>query len=330
MKTKVCIAGIILILLVSSGCGEITYPKETLSESVKELCKIEYNLDVDVSLIGSTLAIYLPTSDLFDVTLNLSEKAQDKIQDVLLSASRVVLSTDADIQFYCIITQDIKLPEIQLIIIKYTDDVKRAFYRDISRGEYFKRTIIDINENPQAKKEQAIVNVFNKMELERDVQQKVLDDFFRSPPSSLEGIGYWNGKFYVKNITLGEFLAQQIASRIKLRFRENEPLKKYTLKSITGKLVTEDSINVFLVGLNAESLLFVLDPVKRVAMEREIFKNAFEVISEVIYGYKFKDFNLTEISEKSANIKLLISKEDIYLFKKRKLPIEGILGALNP
>ena len=63
-------------------------------------------------------------------------------------------------------------------------------------------------------------------------------------------------------------------------------------------------------------------------MEKEIFKNIFEEMADVIYGYKFKDFDLTEIAEKSSNTKLLISEKDLYLFKKKKLPISAIVGGL--
>jgi len=328
VKILKAIAAMMLISLFATGCGHVTYPKETLQESVAELCKEEYNIDIDVKWLGTTLALYLPLSNLFDINLSLSEDAQEKVQDVLLSASRIVLSTDADVKFYCVIAQDIRIPEIQLIIIKYVDDVKRAFFYDISRGEYFKRTLIDINENPQAKKEQSIIGVFEKMKLDDTMQKKVLDDFFRSPPSSLEGIGYWQGKFYIKDIAMEEFLAQQMASRVKTRFRENEDLHKYTIKSVTGKFVTQDEFRFFLITFNAESLLFVIDPKERSAMEREIFKNIFETASNVVYGYKFKDFNFLKIAEETSQKELLVSKEDIYLFKKKRMGIDTIMGAI--
>ncbi len=317
-------------VLFTAGCGNVTYPKATLKKSIVEICKREYGIEgIDVGIFGTTLAVYLPLVGLFNTSLSVSKEAQEKIQDVLLSASRVVLSTDADIKFYCVIVQDIRIPEIQIVIVNYVDDVKRAFFYDISRGEYFKRTLMDMNENPQAKKEQAIVEVFEKMKLDEEMQKKVLDDFFRSPPSSLEGIGYWQGKFYMKDITLPEFLAQQMASRIRKKFAENENLRKYAIKSITGKFVTQNQLRFFLINFNAEALLFVLDPKVRLSMEREIFTGMFEEAANVIYGYKFKDFELLKFIEQNTKRKLLVSKEDIYLFKKRKIEIGVILDAVN-
>src|SRR4030042_4605408 len=104
---RIFLVSIVLsIALFVNGCGIVTYPKERLRDSIIKLCKDEYDLDVDISVFENTLAIYLPLTNLFDITLSLSNDAQDKIQDVLLGASRVTLSTDADMKFYCVITQD--------------------------------------------------------------------------------------------------------------------------------------------------------------------------------------------------------------------------------
>lgn len=329
MRSLLLIGITLSMVLFAAACGEVTYPKETLRESVIKLCKDEYNLDVDVSFVGNTLVIYLPLPNLFDITFHINKDCWEKISNILLNARRVALSTDADIKFYCVITQDVRLPEIQLVIVNYVEDIKRVLYWHISRDEYFKRTLKDLNENPQARKEKTITDVFNKMDLDKEWQEKVLNDFFRSPPSSLEGMGYWNGQFYIKDITLPEFLAQQIANRVKGRFWEKDNLKKYGIKSVTGKFAGEYKPAFFLIGFDTEGLLFVLDPEKKMSMEREIFANIFEEAADVIYGYKFRDFNLLEIVEKSSNTKLLVPREDVYLFKEKKLPIDAILKTMQ-
>lgn len=335
MKRFLVIVFFPAILFMACGCDKIanlskvSYPEEKLEKCLIEVCKSEYDLDIDVTIVGDTLGIFLAIPNLFDITLSLSENAQEDIQNVLLSASRICLSTDADLKFYCVITQDPKLPEIQLVIIKYTDDVKRVFFGDISRGEYFKRTLIDINENPQARKEQTISEVFSKMKLEEGMKEKILDDFFRSPPSSLEGIGHWNGKFYLKNIDLEEFLAQQIASRVKMRFREKENLRRYTLKLVTGKFVKEKNRKEFLINFSAEGLLFLTDPIERNNVEKEIFSNIFEEADFVVYSYKFKDFDFLSVIENNFNTGLSIPKEEVYLFGKRKMKIEAILDYMH-
>jgi len=317
------------LLIFASACGNVTFPKEKINECIQKLCKDEYNINVEVSSIGKTIGIYLPIPVLFDATLNMTEEAQEKIQNVLLSCRRVALSTDADNEFYCIIAQDVRFPEVQLIIIKYLGDVKRASLGDISRGEYFKRTIIDMNTNPQAQKEQAIKDVFQKIEVEDGWQEKVLDDFFRSPPATLEDIGYWQGKFYLKDITFEEFMAQQMARRIKLRFREEEGLRKYVIKSIDAGFERQEDLAFFNIGMKIENFLFTLDALERKPMEQEIFKSTFKEVADTIYAYKYEKFDFVRIAEENFKTELIVSKEDIYLFKRKKLAMDAILGTLN-
>jgi hypothetical protein len=174
-----------------------TYPKEKLPEAVKSVCKLEYDMEVDVVMVGSTMGIYYPMKGLLDIGLGINRDAWDAISNLVLVASRVVLSTDADVRFYCVITQDARLPELQVVIIKYVEDVKRGMYRNISRSESYKRTLFSINLTPQARKERSVEKVFEKLGVEDKTREKVLDEFFRTPPTKLSDIGYWRGRFYL-------------------------------------------------------------------------------------------------------------------------------------
>jgi hypothetical protein len=185
---------VLALAVFLAGCGP-TYPKEKLKESIIRLCKNEYKVDVKVRTFGKTVAIYMPLEDLMDFSFALTPSATEKLNDVIMSVTRVVLSTDADYDFYCIIAHDIRVPEIQVIIIKYVDDVKRVFLGDISRGEFGKRMIIDMRLNPQSQKERAIKDVFQRMGLDPKWQDQVMNDFFRADPAGLGDIGYWNGRF---------------------------------------------------------------------------------------------------------------------------------------
>jgi len=322
-------AVLMLALFVAAGCGRVTYPKEKIAESVVELCRKEYGIDIESKLVGETLTVYLPIQNLFDVTLNINEKAQEKIRGVLWSASRIALSTDADIRFYCIITQDVRIPQVQFVIIKYTDDLKRSWVGDISRGEYFKRTIMDLNENPQAKKEEPIREVFRKKNLDKKMQEKILDDFFRSPPASLDGIGYWQGEFYTKDIKLPEFMAEQMAGRIKKEIWDNEDLKKYGIKGITGKYIINNGIKIFLVSFRSEALLFTVEGRAKSDAESEVFGGLFGEMADVVYAYKFEDFDLMEILELSTNRKLVVPKDRVYLFECGEMPLDAILAGMK-
>ena len=323
---RLCFAFILVASLM--GC-RATYPKETLGESIVELCKKEYDIDIKSKMIDHTLAIFIPLPSLLNVTLGMNEEAQEMIQNVLLSASRVVLSTDAEVEFYCVIAQDIRLPELQVIIVKYVDDVKRAFFYDISRGEYFKRTIFDININPQSRKEQTIRDIFKKHNLNPEWEEKILEDFFRSTPLALKDFGYWNDRFYVKDIPLPEFLAEQIAYRIKMRFREDKDLnRRFLVRAVDGVYTDDPAKKSFYIDFDIK-MNEILKVLGEKADKGTVFKNVFQEVSDCLYGYKFDDFAVVKIVDKNTNDRLFVTWEDIYAFKKNRLKIDSILSGIQ-
>lgn len=320
------VVAFIAITLMLQSCVP-SYPKEKLPEYVKTVCKTEYNMDVDVTVAGSTMGIYYPMKGLLDVGMGISEDAWDKISNLILIASRVVLSTDADIKFYCVVTQDARLPELQVVIIKYVDDVKKGMYRNISRGESFKRTLFSINLTPQAKKERSIEKVFDKLGVGEDTRQKVLDEFFRSPPSKVSDIGYWRGNFYLKDISLEEFIAAQIANRIKIEFRGEKKLQEmFSYKVAEG---------AFIPGQGKERGSFIIkfkiaDQVKGDGLVNPALEKIKEIVrisNEVFYGYKFDAFNMLFLEDQLENARLKVSGYDVYNYNKEKLSIKEIVHA---
>ncbi|MCK4852308.1 MAG: hypothetical protein KAS86_04255, partial [Candidatus Omnitrophica bacterium] len=302
-----------------------TYPKEKLPEAIKDVCGIEYNMDVDVAMKGSTLGIYYPMEGLLDPGMGISSEAWDKISNLILIASRVVLSTDADIKFYCVVTQDLKLPEIQLVIIKYVEDVKRGMYRNISRNESFKRTLFSMNLTPQAEKEKSVDKVFNKLGLDAETRESVLNEFFRSPPTRLSDIGYWREHFYLKDIRMGEFLAAQIANRIKIDFRGDRKLSElYQYQSAEGAFSSEADKDFLLIRFKIFDQQ--VDDEETDLRKRKI-EEIIRITNQVMYGYKFKDFAFIQMEDQIENMKLRVNSSDIWDFNKKKLSVEDIVQA---
>ena len=306
-----------------SGCGP-TYPKERFKESILKVCKDEYKLDVKVDTIGKTIAIYVPLSDLMDFTFAITKHASEKINDVILSVSRVALSSDANFDFYCVIAHDVRVPEIQIVIIKSVDDVKRFMLNDISRNEYFKRMLIDLRLNPQSQKEYSIKQVFEKMGFDPKWQDEVMNDFFRSAPAALGDIGYWGGRFYVKDISLAEFLAEQIASRVKIEFKEEKALEEaFSIKSAKGSyLKADDGKHYFRLETLAESKYF--NDAETEESSDIIFRAALKVASDVIHGYRFGDFDYVEIINQRDGKLIRVSKDDLEAFRKKKVKFEEL------
>ncbi len=157
----------VLVACVSlglTGCGESSYPAEKIKEALLEICRTEYGVeDLDVKIVGKTIGVYLPLKKLFaadfkdavsggkikniETLFEPSPEALDKVEDVLFSISRVILSTDRPIDFYVLKATDVESTGLQLILKGYINDIKRVRVWDISRDEYRKRVIHELKLN---------------------------------------------------------------------------------------------------------------------------------------------------------------------------------------
>ena len=313
----------ILISLFLSGC-DATYPKQGVKEAIVQICKDEYDIDVKTEIVGKTIAIYLPLEDLMDFTFSINQPASEKINDVILSVARVCLSTDENFNFYCVIAHDVRIPEIQIIIIKSVEDVKRLLLSDISRGEYSKRILIDLRLNPQSQKERSVKEVFQKMGLDATAQEQVMSDFFRAEPMGLGDIGYWNDKFYIKDITVPEFLAEQMVSRVKIEFKEDKDLaENFTLKSAKGQYSAGPEKKYFKLEVLADMKWFKEAPGAEISSK--IFRTAVNMASHVMRSYRFTDFDYILISDQGGARSLVVTREALEKIRTKKMKMEDLL-----
>lgn len=160
--------GIFVLLALSfSGCGPATYPEASCKATLQEIALKEYKIpNIQVEFAGTTLGVFLPLEKLFSVDLKEAllsgkvtdteslfqpaEEAIDKVENILFSMSRIMLSTDKKIDFYYLQATDIEKTGMDLTFIGHIDDLKRVRFWDIPRSEYRKRIIHDIRMNRAA------------------------------------------------------------------------------------------------------------------------------------------------------------------------------------
>ena len=323
IKKVLLLCAICYILCAAlTGCGP-TYPKKNVKEAVAGICTQEYGVNVKVETYDKTMFIYLPLKGLLDYSFNLTRPASEKINNVIFTAARVTLSTDAKFDFYCVIAHDIKMPELQIVIIKNVEDVRRLFASDISRGEYMKRVLIDLRWSPQAKKEQVVKDIFNKMNLDQKWQDQIISDFFRSEPAAISDIGYWNDRFYIKDITLAEFLAEQIANRIKIEFRESKDLKDiFLLKSAKGLYAARKDRRLFRFEIMAER--GAIGAGTTIENSDKIFEKALSMAGHVLHGYHFKDYDAVEVFDQREGRSIEVTPEELENFRMKKVKLNEI------
>lgn len=169
----------VLFLSISlPACTQATYSKEKLEQSVIELCKDEYDLDVRAKVIGSTLGVFIPVEGLVDQNLRLDRSAGEKIEDVALSIHRVTMSTDKPLKFYTLTARDTKTSGAEFVLTGYIYDVVRVRLLDISRGEYHKRILRDFKFNPIVAGEAKIKELFSALNEDSPLVQNVKPIFY--------------------------------------------------------------------------------------------------------------------------------------------------------
>ncbi len=138
----------VLCLGAVSSC-EPTYPSRSLTKQLTDLVKKEENLDVTTHIVGKTLWVYLPSNSLVkDETATWDIKGLEEINKALSVAHRVILSTDAKIDFLVLDAVDVKQYGVELKVIEHIPDIREAILEKFSRGEFFLRSIRDVGVNP--------------------------------------------------------------------------------------------------------------------------------------------------------------------------------------
>jgi hypothetical protein len=144
-----------------SGCDKASYPESLVESSIQEICEKEYKIqNVEVKFSGKTVGVFLPLKKLFVTDLkqevlsgNVSNldslfepdpEAMDKLENVLFTISRVLLSSDKPIDFYVLQATDVESTGLQLVLTGYVADIRRVRLWDISRNEYRKRVLHEL------------------------------------------------------------------------------------------------------------------------------------------------------------------------------------------
>ncbi len=298
---KVVPLWILVLSLWVSGCGP-TYPRDTLSDSLVQLCRKEYGVDVTVKRVGNTLGVHVPLEKLFDSTLQLSpEVVGNQLNSVVLSTSRVVLSTNDPPDFYVIVAQDTRIPGIELKLIRYVQDIRRLHYYDISRSEFDKRGLFELG----------------------------------------LGLGIFRDKkgedFFLEEVRLEDFLARQMAHRIRSGVGEDERLRgKIELRSAAGEFMSYPSFRAeqplsgkFMLSLEMEKRSTDLWGEMKPEDEERILTLVLEVVLKVLRGYQFEGYDTVEIKTSFLGQPLILDRKLLELYRKKKIRLGDLLLPKN-
>lgn len=171
--------------LLAAGCStEPTYRKEHLANSLQTLFEQD-GLRSTVRFLNHTLAVQFEQAGALaqtDNQIHIGPTLDQALQKIIPAVHRVLLSTDAQVQFYVLLVSDPTIPGAYLTMVRYMDDVRRAQANMLDIPEMFSRTVLDLN-------------------------------YVDGQPITLE-------QYVPKEIKMEEFLSWQLARRIQTKLTE--------------------------------------------------------------------------------------------------------------
>jgi hypothetical protein len=241
----------VLIVLFScllfSGCIKIepTYTKEKAAESIVALCEKEYRITAKAWLVGDTVWIYLPLPRLFKKDLNWDKKQLEKINKVMLSASRVMLSMRPRAQFMALVSSDTKEYGLDYIIMTCVQDILKLHNQYISREEFLRRNVIMLENKHSA-----------------------LGD---SEGAHVEK----------KDLSLEYFVSEQLTQRIQQHFMNEPRLKdKFKVNSVSSKFQGDIlKVSYYIQPKDEKSTVDVLKEIKKLTAD---VSSAYEIKSFLV------------------------------------------------
>jgi hypothetical protein len=171
-----------------AGCVNIkpTYTKEQAAESIAGLCRKEYNIDVKAWLVGETVWVYMPLPRIFGKDLLIDKSQLEKVNKIMVSSSRVMLSMDPRPQFVVIVASDTREYGLDYTFITYIADILKLQNQFISREEFLRRNVIKLDNDHRALGD-AEGSHINKKELSLDyfvceqITQRIHQHFINEP-----------------------------------------------------------------------------------------------------------------------------------------------------
>jgi uncharacterized protein (DUF3820 family) len=92
---------------------------------------------------GNTVDVYLPATNVLKSDMTFSDHVLDKIEHVMLTATRVTLSAEMKYDFFVLTTRDLRTG-VEVSFVRYLKDIRRLITDDISRTDFFQRMLIEV------------------------------------------------------------------------------------------------------------------------------------------------------------------------------------------
>ena len=268
-----------------SGCGpKYSYPADSVPRSVVDICRDEYQLQVTPRVVGRTLGAFFYVDDILDESGQIPKEIHEKMGKIMQAVSRVSLSSDLPLDFCVVVIRDRK-HQNELIVTRSVDDTKRANSDMIGVEESINRTLFGQG----------------KYQVSEAGEQS----------------------FILKEVTLENFLAEQIAQRIRFGFAKTDPEEEAAKQQQPFILVD----GIFNRGDNGAGNKFRFSVLSLKAEDpKQTVISALQTAATVLGGYKFTGYDGIEILDYLNRQKLEISRAVMEQYQAKTISEQEILN----
>lgn len=277
-------AGMVVVLMLVSGC-ESTYKKETLKQSVQELAKKEYKLDVDVAQEGKTLGVRFKIPNLLSELYSGDEDIYKKMNGLFTILARVGLSSDVSPDFIVLDIVDEGNPNFRLVFTRYMEDVRKSMAEALSYSQSQDRLIQEFVVNGKR-----IAYDPSEMDLVR-VMMLAVDTEAADKPL---------GAFILDEVSLNGFLERVTENTMRRLFRERREVKdEIQAREVTVSL--GDHFNVLLDLVSRADVRMAPQFV-----EQSVLPLVAKEVGAILKSYRFDKLSDITIIEKNSGKTLTV------------------------
>jgi len=288
---------VIGLSFIFSACNP-TYQRETIKESVKELAKKEYKLDVEVKEVGDTLGVQFRIRNMLGEMVAEDQLMWKQMEDLMMVLSRVTLSADKPPAFFVVDIVDEENPNIHFVLTRYVRDLQMLMAEALSRTQFLDRLLMEF--------------VIGKKTIPFDPYEI---DLIRLMMMAIAPTGE-EGElvFRLEEVYLPDFLTKVTSNTLRRIFREEKKLKRsYTLRKVETSFV-ETSFEENSVDRGKFEILLDLISTPQVRfsaayIEAKILPKVALEAGKIFRGYKFTGFADIVVIEKNSGKALTVGRK---------------------
>lgn len=199
-----------------------SYSRRAVGNKIKELAKIDYDLQVSVVDVGQTINVRYEVPNVVGELASEDQKLAKNIDNLMVVLSRVVLSADDPPDFFVVDVADADNPGLHFVLTRYVDDLRKMMAEGLSRSSFTDRLLMEF--------------VINGKRVPYDPYEMDLVRLMLMGAEASYSGPQEEKEFETDEVSYPDFLAKVSANTMRRLFRENEKkVGGYVLRKVEAQ-----------------------------------------------------------------------------------------------